>query len=177
VSLLSFVKKSWVFNAHSCRRRSRFSEAKNLAVHIFGNILWCWYSLSCRVCKLHSISSFFVIMMVGYLLLCFFIKPGSMIEKLGELLGPKYSSMEHGHVKCQYLKAKAQVCSCCYCQTHLSGELPLGPDNGKQRNPIFCWYHKMLGELQWAQVFLDRSSIVQNDAMIANPIETVKYYY
>jgi hypothetical protein len=35
----------------------------------------------------------------------------------------------------------------------------------------------MLGELQWAQVFLDRSSIVQNDAMIANPIETVKYYY
>jgi hypothetical protein len=37
--LLSFVKKSWVFNTHSCRRRSRFSEAKNLAVHIFGNIL------------------------------------------------------------------------------------------------------------------------------------------
>lgn len=102
MSLLSFVKKSWVFNTHSCRRRSRFSEAKNLAVHIFDeNILWCWYSLSCRVCKSHSISSFFVIMMVGYLLLCFFIKPGSMIEKLGELLGPKYSSMEHG-VKCQW---------------------------------------------------------------------------
>lgn len=45
--------------------------------------------------------------MVGYLLLCFFIKSGSMIEKLGELLGPKYSSMEHGVSSVSWPKLKS----------------------------------------------------------------------
>ena len=77
---------NWGFQQKIVGSRS-ISEAKNL-------VIFC----RCLVEFAGIASCFFFV--VGYLLLCFFIKPGSMIEKLGELLGPKYSSMEHG-VKCR----------------------------------------------------------------------------
>lgn len=117
VTLKSVTSHNWGFQQIV---GSRFSEAKNL-------VIFC----RCLV-EFAGIASCFFVM--GYLLLCFFIKPGSMIEQLGELLGPKYSSMEHGEV------SNGQSTS-----LNKSGELPRAQTLVSRAHLLLS---QMLGELQ-----------------------------
>jgi len=96
----------------------RRSEAKNLAVILFENILW--------YLSLLSLLSFGIFLWwVGLLASLFLYKPGSMIREAW--WAPWAQVLLHGACWWQVSKAKAQVC----CKI-VSGELLLGPGIGKQ---------------------------------------------